>query len=144
MQTLLIFVIFMLTMMGGLFIFSIGTMKNATANYTWFMEAVEYATHAANEDGVLGNYKEVKSNEKEAKKFFAHALTEFEMADRVKINSFKTVNKGATVHKGIKAMGPGYFAEIEVKVLDAHVPLVGQQELWIPMSYYAVVNTYEF
>lgn len=143
MPILLIFVIFMLTIMGGLFVFSIGTMKNANANYTWFMEAVEYATHAANETGAIGEYKEIKSNEREARKYFEHALKEFDMKEKVKVNSFKTVNKGAKVHKGITANAPGYFAEIEVKVLDANVPLIGQQEIWIPMAYYAVVDSYK-
>ena len=140
---MLIFLVFLLTIIGGLFIFAIGTMKNANANYTWFIEAVEYSAHAANEtvfiDSYTGNVTDIKLNEREARKYFEHALKEFDM--NYKIKSFQTVNKGATVHKGTKAMAPGYFAEIEVKVLDAHVPLIGQQELWIPMTYYAVVQS---
>ena len=66
----------------------------------------------------------------------------FEMDYR--LISFEAVKKGDVVHRGTRAMAPGYFAKIEVKVLDAHIPLVGQQELWIPMAYYAVANSQEF
>lgn len=131
----------LLTILGGLFVFSIGLMKNATANYTWFCEAVEYAAHASNADIPMEENKvdirTIRLNQTKAKKYFEHAMKEFEIDYYLK--SFQAINTGQAVPRGARAMAPGYLAAIEVKVLDAHVPLVGQQEVWIPMRYFAVV-----
>lgn len=144
---LVIYIAFLLTIMGGLFIFAIGLMKNARANYLWFAEAVEYAAHAANETGGLysdggpADPMTIRLNQRKARMYFEEAMKEFQINYR--LTSFSTVNTGGSIPNGARAMAPGYLATIEVKVLDAHVPLVGHQEIWIPMRYFAVVRSHE-
>lgn len=146
-QILVIYIVFLLTIMGGLFIFAIGLMKNGRANYLWFAEALEYAAHAANETGGLysdgdpADPMTIRLNQRKARMYFEEAMREFGIDYR--LISFSTVNTGGSVPNGARAMAPGYLAAVEVKVLDAHVPLVGHQEIWIPMRYFAVVRSHE-
>lgn len=136
MQFLVFYMIFLLTILGFIFSLGIGMWKNAAANYMWFSEALEFATQAANE---TGDIVEVKSNRIDAAKYFNQAMREFEVD--YNLISFDAVNKGDRVHRDGTAMAPGYMATIEVPVFKGRVPLIGEQEVIIPMRYFAVAKS---
>lgn len=132
---LAVFLVFSLTFFAFLLGTGMGMQKNAQARYSWFTEALDFATRAANRTGsTLG---EVRLNEDTARTYFTAAMNEMRSYN---LQEFRTVAPGTAVPGGI-ASGPGYLARVKVPVFEAKVPLVGRQRVEIPMSYFSVVQS---
>lgn len=70
-------------------------------------------------------------------------MEEMEVGDYT-LKSFSEVEPGDYVSKaeGV-AQYPGYYAKVDMPVAVVNVPLLGQQNVVIPMGYYAVSTTKE-
>jgi len=112
---------------------SFGVLKQVHAKYGWFCEAVNFAAEATK---LMIGDGEYKQNEKFGKTFFEAAMKEYEFGE-YDLVSFKGVDEGDLVF-GKTAPTPGYAAEIRVPIAVLDVPLIGKQEVEIPMRYYSL------
>lgn len=134
-QLLATYMVFLLTIFCFIIGLGVGVWKQAEAKYLWFAEAMDFAAQAAN---MTGNIEEVMLNEGLAKQYFKLAMDE--MLDDYTLKSFSAVDTDYPVPGGT-AQSPGYVATITVPVFEGYVPLVGRQQVRIPMRYFAVVES---
>lgn len=134
-QILATYAVFVLTLFAFLLGLAFGVWKQASAKYMWFAEDLDFAAQAAN---MTGNIREVALNQNKAKLYFTAAMNET-VKDYTLIE-FRTVFPGDPVPNGT-ARAPGYVAGVTVPVFNGRVPLIGVQQVRIPMRYYAVVKS---
>lgn len=115
--------------------------KNAVMTYGWFVEAMDFAAQAANQDGDI---TKVSLNTDTAKRYFQQSLNSMtaqaNYPGKITVNKFNTVSPGQAIPGGT-ATAPGYLAEISVPVLGGDVPFIGPQYITVPMRYFAVVKS---
>lgn len=134
-QMLLTYMVFTLTIFAFILGLAFGVWKQASAKYMYFAEAMDFAARAAN---ITGDLEEVALNQGYAEQYFNMAMEE--MGSEYTLKRFYTVAPGQPVPRGV-ARAPGYVAEITVPVFKGKVPLIGTQQVSIPMRYYAVVKS---
>lgn len=134
---LTIYLICLLFFLGVSIALGVSVMQMLDARYGWFSEAVEFATQAANTNG---NLQEVIENENIAKQYFATAMSKMMPGGGYSIDGFQAIEPGMSVPHGI-AKAPGYLARITVYIPVFRVPLIGEQHISVPMSYYALAKS---
>jgi len=132
---LTVYLIVILTIFAFILGLGVGMWKEASAKYMWFAEAMDFAAQAANKTGDL---EEVVLNRDLARSYFVNTMDE--MVGEYRLDSFYAVGPGCPVPNGT-ARNPGYVATITVPVFEAKVPLIGTQQVKIPMRYFAVVKS---
>lgn len=135
-QFLATFMVVFVTMLAFTLGICFGVWKQAQARYAWMAEAANFAAQAAN---TTGDVKEVKMNEGKAKKYFGAAMTQ--MVGGYSLREFHAVAPGEVVPGGGIARAPGYVVACDVPVAVIDVPLLGYQQIVVPMRYYAVVKS---
>ncbi|MTI82348.1 MAG: hypothetical protein FH756_00300 [Firmicutes bacterium] len=130
-----------------------GAKSKSTAAFMWFGSTMDFAAQASNMSGGL-NQPELNKNKAKAHfKYEFSQVTQTTVSNNVFnpqpgspfpgpiiLQEFKSVNTGDPVPGG-EARQPGYIAKIEVPVLSANVPFVGNQYISTPMEYFAVVKS---
>lgn len=135
-QFLATYMVVFVTMLAFTLGICFGVWKQAQAKYTWMAEAANFAAQAAN---VRGDIKEAKLNEGKARKYFAAAMKQ--MVGNYFLREFRAVAPGEPVpHVGV-AWAPGYVVTCDIPVSVIDMPLLGHQQIVVPMRYYAVVKS---
>jgi hypothetical protein len=135
-QILAMYMVCLLTMMAVGVGICASVWRVATAEYGWFAEAMDFAASAANTNGDI---EEVDSNKEKAVLYLTKALDKF-MPGSYRLDSFRVVDTGTRVPHGT-ALSPGYLARITVQIPAVNVPLIGQKNVSVPMTYFAVVRS---
>lgn len=130
-----------------------GARKTAFATYQWFGEAMNFASEAANRQGLVTN---TPVNADTGRRYFELAfskMTNTTVAGNsfmptgnpaypgaIILNSFDLVQPGAPIPNGV-ARQPGFLATITVPVWGKNLPFIGPQYVSVPMRYFAPVKT---
>jgi len=134
---LTIYMIFFVTILAAGACIGVSVWRVANAEYMWFGEAMDFAARAAN---INGDLEEVTLNEDLARQYFDVEMDSLMPSGSYTIDSFQTVDTGDSVPHGT-ANGPGYLANITVEIPAVNVPLIGQQNLSVPMRYFAIAKS---
>lgn len=151
---LTIMLVAVLTVFSVISATAFGAKKNATATYMWFGEAMEFAAQAASY--LEGEPDDVALYTPRAEQYFIIAFSQMTKTDYsgftftpqsgssfpgpIKLITFQPVQPGYSVPGGI-ATKPGYVATIDAPVMAIKLPFIGQQNISVPMRYFAVVKS---
>jgi hypothetical protein len=145
-----IFFIFATILLAILLATAAGARKNAVASYSWFTEAADYAAHTAAMNGLTtANNENAPYVEQYFNDSFAsitqtsNSGNEFEpqggspLQGNIQITGFTPYGAGSVLPNGASAKADGYWISITVPVLSANLPFIGNQNVNVPMGYFA-------
>lgn len=152
MPVLLIFLIIVFSAFTVLAAATFGAKKNAEMTYSWFGEAMDFATGAVAYGRSTADFQALMP---EARQWFVYAFSQeleattdgYSFNSRLKIypgpirlTRFSYAPPGTVAPGGVKTAKPGYEAVIEVPVLGANLPFIGTQYVTVPMRQVGVVK----
>lgn len=130
-----------------------GARKTAFATYQCFCEAMNFASEAANRQGLVTN---TPVNADTGRRYFELAfsrMTNSSVAGNsfipsgrpaypgaITLNSFELIQPGTPIPNGV-ARQPGFLATITVPVWGKELPFIGAQYISVPMRYFSPVKT---